>query len=55
MGMMLKEFQLLKIVLDAQVWVKPQVRDGKIYWLADSDSALTKVHGSLLYNLAPAL
>ena len=26
-----------------QVWVKPEVRDGKVYWLADSDSALTKV------------
>lgn len=26
-----------------QVWVKPQVKDGKVYWLADSDSALTKV------------
>lgn len=28
--------------------MKPQVRDGKIYWLADSDSALTKVLGSPL-------
>ena len=36
-----------------QVWVKPQVREGKIYWLADSDSALTKVlFCSLLCNPA---
>ncbi|CAL5221620.1 g3842 [Coccomyxa viridis] len=32
----------------SQVWVKPQVRDGKIYWLADSDSALTKGLAALL-------
>ena len=25
-----------------QVWVVPEVREGKIYWRADSDSALTK-------------
>ena len=33
----------LTLLMRLQVWVKPQVRDGKIYWLADSDSALTKV------------
>ena len=37
--------------LRLQVWVKPQVRDGKIYWLADSDSALTKVMFKELYLL----
>ena len=34
---------LMHALLLLQVWVKPQVRDGKVYWLADSDSALTKV------------
>ncbi|CAK0780542.1 hypothetical protein CVIRNUC_005087 [Coccomyxa viridis] len=32
----------------SQVWVKPEVRDGKVYWLADSDSALTKGLAALL-------
>ncbi len=38
-----KQAMLLMHALPLQVWVKPQVREGKIYWLADSDSALTKV------------
>ena len=25
-----------------QVWVQPEVREGKLFWQADSDSALTK-------------
>ena len=33
---------LTGICRSAQVWVRPEVRDGKIYWQADSDSALTK-------------
>ena len=43
--------------LRLQVWVKPQVRDGKIYWLADSDSALTKVMfiGFCLLPVVPAM
>lgn len=28
-----------------QVWVVAELRDGKLYWKADSDSQLTKVGG----------
>lgn len=36
----------LTLVRWSQVWVKPDVRDGKLYWKADSDSVLTKVRAS---------
>ncbi|CAL8468621.1 g8161 [Coccomyxa elongata] len=32
----------------SQVWVKPELRDGKVYWQADSDSVLTKGLAALL-------
>lgn len=32
-----------RLLFAAQVWVVPEVKDGKVYWKADSDSALTKV------------
>ncbi|BDA43403.1 probable BolA-like protein 1 at C-terminar half [Coccomyxa sp. Obi] len=32
----------------SQVWVKPELRDGKVYWKADSDSVLTKGLAALL-------
>ena len=34
-----------------QVWVHPRVDNGKIFWEADSDSALTKVHSIVLANV----
>ena len=36
---------VMKTVADVQVWVHPRVEAGKIFWEADSDSALTKVPG----------
>lgn len=39
----IQEDHLIKTVADVQVWVHPRVEDGKIFWEADSDSALTKV------------
>ena len=39
------------ICMALQVWVKPEVRDGKVYWLADSDSALTKVVSHTMHVL----
>ena len=39
-----------------QVWVKPELRDGKLYWQADSDSALTKASiPAVLFLAAPPL
>jgi len=32
----------------SQVWVKPELRDGKLFWTADSDSQLTKGLAALL-------
>ena len=29
--------------IDMKVWVKPEIKDGKVFWTADSDSQLTKV------------
>ena len=39
----IQEDDLMKTVADVQVWVHPRVEAGKIFWEADSDSALTKV------------
>jgi len=39
----IKADELMKTVADVQVWVHPHVEAGKIFWEADSDSALTKV------------
>ena len=35
------------LVCVGQVWVVPEVREGKVYWRADSDSALTKAGPNL--------
>mmetsp|Transcript_3027 Transcript_3027/g.7740 ORF Transcript_3027/g.7740 Transcript_3027/m.7740 type:complete len:222 (-) Transcript_3027:110-775(-) len=32
----------------SQVWVKPELREGKVFWAADSDSQLTKGLAALL-------
>ena len=39
----IKEDHLMKTTADVQVWVHPRVEADKIFWEADSDSALTKV------------
>ena len=35
-----------------QVWVVPEVREGKVYWRADSDSALTKARARWVGGVA---
>jgi hypothetical protein len=38
-------FYVRSASMHAQVWVAATIRDGKMFWSADSDSALTKVPG----------